>query len=146
MSTFLLQPRLNPEARNPPNGPTKLQRREMTTPWVTTKGKVLIGRRPPNSTNSCLANRSGGEQSCWTTRMADERPEKKSRGSEATETGHTSQGWEHSQWQSRVPTATVRMPPPTKPSTVFLGLNCGTKQIVDKIIKKCSTHWYYYLP
>ena len=32
--TFLLHPLLNPEARNPPNGPMTLHRRQMMKAWA----------------------------------------------------------------------------------------------------------------
>jgi hypothetical protein len=32
--TFLLQARLNPEAKNPPNGPNKLEKRLIRNPWT----------------------------------------------------------------------------------------------------------------
>ncbi len=47
--TFLLQPLLNPDARKPPNGPTRLQMSAMATPWVTTNGQVVTLNRPKKS-------------------------------------------------------------------------------------------------
>ncbi len=122
--TFLLHPLLNPDARKPPKGPTRLQTREMTTPWVNTKGHVRRESRPPSRTNWRWLKSGSSRHSSRSTSRSDVLPRRKSTGSLAT-TGQRSEGQVHSTWQSAMPSSTVSNPPPKKPSRVFLGLSCN---------------------